>query len=92
MRPIYSAEAVRDLEEIHAYSRITWDTKSADHYVRQLRETCARLMRFPFAGMIAYGEVRRLRFERHVIFYRVDADGVSIERVLHEKQMPGKML
>jgi toxin ParE1/3/4 len=33
---------------------------------------------------------RRVEYGRHVLFYRAEADGVFIVRVLHGRMLPGK--
>jgi plasmid stabilization system protein ParE len=32
--------------------------------------------------------LRRLEYGRHVVFYRVEANGIVISRILHQRMLP----
>lgn len=88
----FSARAERDLEEIAVYTMSTWDLKQALHYLGELEECCLKLSAFPELGRpcdeVRPG-LRRIEQGRHVIFYREEADGVIVSRILHQRMIPG---
>lgn len=80
--------AERDLVEIWHYTAAHWDADQADGYLRAIAARIETLFDFPELGS-DYGHVRpgyrRLRVERHRVFYRIGARGIEIVRVLHER-------
>jgi toxin ParE1/3/4 len=80
--------AVRDLEGIWRYTEQQWGVAQAAHYLDRLNASFNALARAPLSAPacehIRPG-YRRQRVERHVVFYRFDADTVIVVRVLHER-------
>lgn len=91
-------EAEADMQEIAVYSLLTWGEVQAADYVEGLTVAMHALVHF---GQLGRHDpdlgVRRWRHERHVIFYRIEtyaskAQVVLVVRILHEKQMPPRVL
>jgi toxin ParE1/3/4 len=86
-----SRSAKSDLLSIGAYTLQTWGAAQAERYLDSL-ERCAKLL----AGNPLLGRpcdwIRPglCRFEkgRHVLFYRREADGILISRILHHSMLP----
>jgi toxin ParE1/3/4 len=92
LRCLLSPLGERDLEEATVHLRDHAGADVALRFVSAAAETFALLARHPeigreyaprddrLAGMRAF---RIHRFEQHLVFYRVEADAIRIERVLH---------
>jgi toxin ParE1/3/4 len=85
--------AEADLLNIGLYTIQTWGRKQCDRYLRQLEQHCWRLADDPKRGRpcdeIRPG-LRRSKVGRHVVFYREDARGILVSRILHERMLPGE--
>lgn len=85
MELVFDRRAEFDLEEIGDY--ISADNPArAVSFVREIREHCERLIRFPEASprRPEYGlDVRMSVFRRYLVFYVVDGDVLRIRRVVH---------
>lgn len=86
MKPvIFSIKAESDLEAIADYIA----QESPMHalaFVRELRQHCLEIGRFPSAYMRfpeLGEEARAMPYKNYVVLYRVQQDAVSIERILH---------
>lgn len=90
-----SHAAALDLEEIWLYSFEEWDEEQADRYYDQLIDGIEKLIDNPELGKsretIRTG-YRSIQINRHVVYYRVDADVILISRILHERMLPTKHL
>lgn len=84
----FTAEARRDLRSILRYTLRTWGERQRDVYAEQLTDALRELTRFPDLGRphdeIAPG-LRALPIGQHIAYYRVEAQTVSIVRLLHTK-------
>lgn len=85
MRVTFAQSALSDLKVIGDY--IAQDSEDqAARFVRRLRNVCDDLGRNP-RRFTRYGngdeELRRRVFDRYLIFYVVEADRVSIARILN---------
>jgi toxin ParE1/3/4 len=82
--------AEADLYNIGAYTLRTWGEAQADRYLAQLEACCQRLADNPALGR-ACDEIRpglrRMEQGRHVVFYREEAGGVLISRILHQRML-----
>lgn len=87
-----SPAAERDLDEMAVYGTAEWGEDRASAYVDRVEDEIDRLARFPGMGISCGVDVRRWRYERHLIFYRVVGDTLRVERILHERQLPPKVL
>jgi toxin ParE1/3/4 len=83
-----SGEADADIEAIAEESVKQWGLARAEKYILGLHEAFTRLAEFPDIGRDA-SHIRSgyMRLERasHSVFYRKNASGVVIVRVLHER-------
>lgn len=89
----FTRKAVEDLDEIWRYSSDNRSEQQADEYYRMLISSCRRIADSPKMSGRRYEEVADglfgARGGRHIIFYRIEADGnVIIVRILHERMNP----
>ncbi|WP_430230081.1 type II toxin-antitoxin system RelE/ParE family toxin [Nitrosomonas communis] len=81
-------QAEDDLAEIWRYSFETWGEAQADRYYDALVQGIDLLAKNPDIGTtcddIREG-YRRFKIERHVIFYKITSEILTIVRVLHER-------
>ena len=83
-----TAAARRDLDAIYDYGFATFGQATADRYAAMLVATAQALLAFPLMGPELPGRkppLRRFSAESHVIYYRPDADGILVTRVLHAR-------
>jgi len=87
----FSESAKTDLLSIGAYTIETWGVVQAARYLDELDRCAEMLARNPGFGR-ACGWIRPglHRFEkgRHVVSYRLEADGILISRILHRSMLP----
>ncbi len=90
-RYVLSRLAEQDLDAIATYTLERWGTKQAIRYIEGLRALCQQLTETPGMGRPS-GEIRpglyRMEGGSHVIFYRVQTNGITITRILHRKMLP----
>lgn len=87
----FSRRAEADLVSIGAHTLKTWGADQTIRYVAGLRACCQMLADKPEAGRVCDDVrrgLRRMEHGRHVIFYRPDAEGILISRVLHQRMLP----
>lgn len=86
----YSNRALADLREIGAFTLETWGLAQADSYLLTLFKTCELLAKFPRLGR-RYGPShesrRRFEIESHVILYSLHSSGVTVQRILHKREL-----
>ena len=89
----FSVRAHGDLLEIAEYTLSTWGAEQALLYMDELEACCERLGDHPGMGR-ACEEIRpglrRMEHGGHVIFYRSEAGGILVSRILHQRMIPGK--
>lgn len=89
MKPVrLSARARRDTQLIATVSRGEWGEERTARYLAALAAGLKRIGDNPAVGAVFGPEkpdLRRLRVGRHIIFYRDEAETVSVLRVLHER-------
>jgi len=89
-------EAVRDLNEIWAYTCQTWSVEQADRYYNLIFDEIEFLASNPLSGRpmdhIKDG-YRSSRVKSHLVFYKIPADGIIIiVRILHQSMdVEGRM-
>ena len=92
---VKSPLAAEDLKEIWHYSYDKWGTDTATAYLLQLDAGIQGLSHNPQIGR-AQDHIRKgyraIQINRHVVFYRVQAQRINIVRVLHERMLPEKHL
>ncbi|MGC4106862.1 MAG: type II toxin-antitoxin system RelE/ParE family toxin [Thermomicrobiales bacterium] len=84
-----SPDALRDLEDILAYSLLTWGETQMRGYAQRLHRGIARIARFPEIGRLRpeLGTgVRTLPVEGHIVIYTVRAEIVIVIRLLSHFQ------
>ena len=85
MQCVFSPLAELDLEEIGDY--IARDNPPrAVSFVREIREQCARITASPLGAPLRpeLGEgIRMEPFGHYLIFYRVGAEEIRVERIIH---------
>jgi toxin ParE1/3/4 len=83
--------AQRDYRTIIRYSLAVWGQRQSAAYRTRIANTLQELGAFPHLGRardeIAPG-LRSLTVADHVIYYRVDAEGVAMVRIAHAKLDP----
>jgi toxin ParE1/3/4 len=87
-RIVFSKRARKDFNDIRIYTQQQWGEDQRLAYEAKLDAAVERLRDFPHLGR-AYAEidagVRIWRVERHVIYYRVSDDAITILRIVHER-------
>jgi len=87
----FSRRAEADLLSIGTYTLRTWGQDQTIRYIEDLETCCRMLADSPILGRpcddVRPG-LRRMECGRHVVFYREDAGGILISRVLHERMLP----
>ena len=87
----FSRVAEADLLSIGAYTLRTWGEDQAIRYIDDLEACCQTLADNPTLGR-ACDEVRpglrRMECGQHVVFYREDAEGILVSRILHQRMLP----
>jgi toxin ParE1/3/4 len=86
MKYILSKEASKDLEEIYMYGYIRFGERQADDYAQSIENNIEIICDNPKIGRLderVSPAIRRFECERHVIFYDIVGDIISIIRILH---------
>jgi toxin ParE1/3/4 len=87
----FSRQAEADLFDIGLYTFRTWGPEQTDRYLRGLEDCCHLLADHTGLGR-ACDEVRpglrRMEQGRHVVFYREEAGGILVSRILHQRMLP----
>lgn len=81
-----SQGACRDLDQIARYTIKKWGVEQAGRYADGLQTLCELIARQPALGRTVETRpgLRRTEHASHVVFYRVQAEGILITRVLHK--------
>ena len=86
-----SRRAETDLLGISDHTLRTWGEDQAVRYVDALEAFCRTLADNPALGR-SCDEVRRglrrMEIEQHVVFYRQEAEGILVSRILHRRMLP----
>jgi len=88
-RLTHRAEA--DLLAIAAYTLREWGREQTILYLSGLESCCRRLADNPAIGRACEDirpGLRRMEHGRHVVFYRRDANGILVSRILHRRMLP----
>jgi toxin ParE1/3/4 len=77
--------------EIARYTLHRWGEDQVIRYLDELEACCRQLADHPTLGRacddIRPG-LRRMEHGRHVVFYRQDAKGIIVSRILHQRMLP----
>lgn len=90
-----SPAAERDLEGIWRHTFLEWGVDHAERYIDILTEVFQSLADSPASGAACdhiRKEYRRRSVGRHMIYFRVEAFGTAIIRVLHDRMDPKRHL
>lgn len=85
MLHLISEEASADLEEITDYF-LSASVEAGDRFVKEFDRKCLYLTQFPYIGKLYVElapELRGIRLERYIIFYRVYSDRLSIVCIIN---------
>ena len=89
----FSKLAESDLQAILDYTVDTWGGEQAEIYLDGLVDCFKRIAKTPLLGRgcdeLRPG-VRRIEYEKHVVFYRRTKTGIRIVRVLHQRMLPNR--
>ena len=86
-----SRRAEADLLSIAEYTLRTWGENQTVRYVDELESCCRMLADRPALGRACEDVrpgLRRMECGRHVVFYREDARGILVSRILHQRMLP----
>ncbi len=84
-----------DLAEIGDYTLRTWGEDQTIRYIDSLEACCRQLAINPELGRpcdsVGRG-LRRMEHEAHVVFYRIEAGGILVSRILHRRMLPERQI
>ncbi|MDP3174167.1 MAG: type II toxin-antitoxin system RelE/ParE family toxin [Phenylobacterium sp.] len=84
---VLTPRARSDVAEIWDYTEATWGRSQAETYIRDLQRVIESAAEHPRLGR-ASDDIRAGYFRRtagsHVVFYRLNAEGVEVVRILHQ--------
>lgn len=93
MKLRYTPEAISDLQIIKQYIKVNLHNQTAALRIsKMILDSCSSLKMFPESGVslsVLTGyetDLRMLVCENYIALYRIDADAVSIARIIHAKQ------
>lgn len=87
-RIVCRPQALRDLDEIAAYTRRTWGEAKAKTYTKRLTVDVRALLKSPFRHALCENMpegLRRRSCQAHVIFYIVHDERIEIVRIMHKQ-------
>jgi len=87
----FSRRAEADLLSIVGYTLRTWGEVQANRYIDDLEACCQMLAGNPALGRASdfvRPGLRRMERGRHVVFYRQEAEGILVSRILHQRMLP----
>jgi len=86
----FSHRAEADLMEIADYTLRTWGEEQVIRYLEDLERCCQLLADHPESGRSSHQfrpGLRRMEHGSHVVFYRQEAGGILVSRVLHQRML-----
>jgi toxin ParE1/3/4 len=91
-----SKSAQADIDGIGIYTRDRWDENQATHYLTSMDACFHRIAEHPLLLGRACDDILpgygRAEQRSHVVFYKLDENGLLIVRVLHRKMLPKRHL
>jgi toxin ParE1/3/4 len=87
----FTRKAEADLVAIGEYTLQTWGEQQCARYLDQLEECCQRLAETSTLGRPCdwiRGGYLRMEQGSHVVFFRRDAQGIFVIRILHARMLP----
>jgi toxin ParE1/3/4 len=80
-------KAIKDLENIFAYSHANFGKGRAKKYIRDLNTAFNKLAKEPNLGL-EYSDINQsllaYKVVSHLIFFKASLDGITVIRVLHQ--------
>jgi toxin ParE1/3/4 len=76
---------------IGVYALRSWGPEQTVRYIDELEACCQRLADNPAAGRACdhvRPGLRRMEQGKHVVFFRREAGGILVSRILHERMLP----
>jgi toxin ParE1/3/4 len=89
----FSRRAEADLLSTSDYTLRTWGETQAIRYIDDLESCCQMLANNPALGRASdqvRPSLRRMECGRYVVFYRLEANGILVSRILHQRRLPEK--
>lgn len=86
MKIVLKPSARRDLRSITLFTGERWGVSQQSSYLEAINQAFATLSANPQTGRVREDVgpgLRTYRVRKHVVYYRVDADTVTIIRILH---------
>ncbi|HKN20918.1 MAG TPA: type II toxin-antitoxin system RelE/ParE family toxin [Terracidiphilus sp.] len=83
--------AEADLLDIAIYTLRAWGQGQAIRYVDDLEACCRKLADNPEMGRACdhvRPGLRRMEHAQHVLFYRIEGEGIVVSRILHQRMLP----
>ncbi len=80
-------QAILDLEAIYEFTFLSWGQIQAEKYQDDFHDHFNSISHNPEIGSVYYyteGNYRKLKCNKHLIFYRVENSKCIIVRILHE--------
>jgi toxin ParE1/3/4 len=77
--------------DIGAYTLNAWGEDQTICYIDGLETCCQQLADNPELGRLCdhiRPGLRRMEHPRHVVFYRIEAGGILVSRILHQRMLP----
>ncbi|MGJ3232473.1 MAG: type II toxin-antitoxin system RelE/ParE family toxin [Oceanicaulis sp.] len=85
----YADAALADLAQLTRYGAMEFGVDAARRYAMTVRSAVRLAAEFPLAGAAAGdAAVRSITSKSHRIFYRADAESLTVVRILHVRQLP----
>ena len=90
----YTKRAERALDHIAEYTLEEWGPEQRDRYMAILEHACEVIIpkRARYARTSHRKDLKMLRCEQHVIYFRKIGRDFEVVHVLHERQLPKKYL
>lgn len=79
--------------DIGTYTLNAWGEAQTIRYIDGLETCCQQLADNPELGRLCSHirpGLRRMEHARHVVFYRIEARGILVSRILHQRMLPEK--
>lgn len=89
----FSRLAESDLLEIAEYTLRTWGAEQTLRYLEDIETCCRMLAGHPLLGRPSNSirpGLRRMECGRHMVFFREDAGGILVSRILHQRMLPAR--
>ena len=87
MKVVLSPRALEELRDIRRRSRLDWGAAQSTRYHQRIWSRLHQLEEHPYLGHVRseFGDTRQLIVGHHLVLYRVEADRIVIQRIVHER-------